>query len=82
MNDKKVLQGLFITSVLIVAALSITFATADGPGSTIHVYADGSGDYPTIQSAIENASDGDTIIVGDGIYHENLIVNKSVSIVG
>ncbi|MCD6299036.1 MAG: right-handed parallel beta-helix repeat-containing protein, partial [Thermoplasmata archaeon] len=32
--------------------------------------------------AIENASDGDTIIVGDGIYHENLIVNKSVSIVG
>lgn len=84
MNDKRVLQGLFITSVLVAAALSITFATADDPGTgnTIYVYADGSGDYPTIQQAIDNASDGDVIFLGDGIYRENILVNKSVDIVG
>ena len=29
-------------------------------------------DYKTIQKAIDNASDGDTIIVRDGIYKENI----------
>ncbi|MEA2054528.1 MAG: NosD domain-containing protein [Candidatus Thermoplasmatota archaeon] len=84
MNDKRVSQGLFIISVLVVAALSITFATADGPGtgSTIYVYADGSGDYTTIQSAIDNASDGDTIFVFNGIYYENVIVNKPINLIG
>jgi len=35
-------------------------------------------DYAKIQWAINNASDGDTIIVRDGIYYENLIINKSI----
>jgi hypothetical protein len=33
-------------------------------------------DYPTIQLAINNSSPGDTIIVRDGTYVENIIVNK------
>ncbi|MDD2666075.1 MAG: NosD domain-containing protein [Methanocellales archaeon] len=36
--------------------------------------------YLTIQAAIDNASDGDTIIVSDGIYVENIDVNKSLTI--
>lgn len=36
--------------------------------------------YDSIQAAIDDASDGDTIIVGDGIYNENVIVNKEVVI--
>jgi parallel beta-helix repeat protein len=36
----------------------------------------------TIQAAINNASSGDTILVASGTYHENLIINKSLSIVG
>ncbi|MBE3122976.1 MAG: hypothetical protein IMZ53_08370 [Thermoplasmata archaeon] len=39
------------------------------------------GTYPTIQEAIQNATAGDTIIVQDGFYVENLLVNKSVTIV-
>ncbi len=31
--------------------------------------------YPTIQQAINNASKGDTIVVRDGIYVENVVVN-------
>jgi nitrous oxidase accessory protein len=38
--------------------------------------------FPTIQEAINNASDGDTIFVFNGTYYENVVVNKSVSIIG
>lgn len=38
--------------------------------------------FPTIQDAINNASDGDTIFVFNGTYRENVVVNKSVSLLG
>jgi parallel beta-helix repeat protein len=38
--------------------------------------------YPTIQEAINNASSGDTIFVHKGIYRENVVVNKSVALIG
>jgi parallel beta-helix repeat protein len=36
----------------------------------------------TIQSVINNASSGDTIIIPQGVYFEHLTVNKSLSIIG
>ena len=39
-------------------------------------------DYGSIQEAINNASEGDTVYVKKGTYHENVVVNKSVSLVG
>ena len=39
-------------------------------------------DYPTIESAITNANDGDTIFVKKGTYVENPVINKSISLVG
>ncbi len=40
-------------------------------------------DYPTIASAIENATDGDTVFVKRGIYNEsNLMINKSIWLQG
>jgi len=39
-------------------------------------------DCPTIQGAINAAYDGDTILVSSGTYYENVVVNKSVSLVG
>lgn len=35
-----------------------------------------------IQGLIDNASDGDTIYIPSGIYYENIIINKSISLVG
>ena len=40
------------------------------------------GGYPTIQAAIDAASNGDIIHVAAGSYVENIIVNKSVTIDG
>jgi len=39
-------------------------------------------DYVSIREAIDNAADGDTIFVKEGTYHENVVVNKSLSLVG
>jgi len=39
-------------------------------------------DYPTIQEAINAASPGDTIFVRAGTYYENVVVNKTVSLIG
>lgn len=35
-------------------------------------------DYTNIQEAVDNAIDGDTIIVYYGLYNENLVVNKTL----
>jgi parallel beta-helix repeat protein len=39
-------------------------------------------DYPTIQSAINNAMPGATVFVSSGLYYEQVIVNKSLTLVG
>jgi len=39
-------------------------------------------DYFTIQEAINNANAGDTIHVKAGTYYENVVVNKTVSLIG
>jgi len=47
-------------------------------GNVLHVPTD----YPTIQNAINHANIGDIIYVHEGIYYENVIVNKSVLLFG
>ena len=47
----------------------MVFAMAIGcSAATFTIKADGSGDYPTIQAAIDDANDFDTVIVLPGTY--------------
>lgn len=39
-------------------------------------------DYPTIQQAISAASPGSMVMVSSGIYQEDLIVNKTITLLG
>ena len=61
------------------------FTTATAPSKTdIHVAADGSGDFCTIQRALSYAADGATIYVAKGTYREMLYMRdkKDISIKG
>ncbi len=53
--------------------------TAAGP-KTWYVDDSGGADFTTIQAAVNAATDGDTIIVRDGTYPENVVVGKSLTI--
>ena len=50
----------------------------------LYVGGSGPGNYTSIQDAIDNASDGDTVFVYDDSspYYENVVVDKSISLVG
>jgi len=43
---------------------------------------EGDGNFTTIQDAIDNASDGDTIWVYSGNYPGSIVINKSLNIIG
>lgn len=60
--------------------LSFILLTGNAIAVNVTVDCNGTGDYTSIQSAIDNASSGDSIIVMPGIYAENLLVDRSVSI--
>ena len=48
----------------------------------IYVDNDGTADYTRIQDAIYNANDGDTVYVYSGTYYENIILDKSINLMG
>jgi parallel beta-helix repeat protein len=51
-------------------------------GATLYVGGTGGGNYTKIQWAIDNASDGETVFVYNGTYLENVIVNKTITLMG
>lgn len=76
---KKTISGLLLLLLLFgLFAFAINVQLVRTEPTTIIV----PDDYPTIQEAINNANDGDTIFVRAGTYFENVVVNKSVSLVG
>jgi len=57
-------------------------STDDTFKSIIYVDDDGGANYTKIQDAIDNATSGDTIIVYNGTYNENIVVNRKLDIFG
>ena len=51
-------------------------------GNILYVGGSGPNNYTTIQDAINAANDGDTIFVYSGVYYENVVVNKSITLRG
>ncbi len=56
-------KACLIISIFLLGMICVTAA-----GRTIYVDDDGPADFNTIQAAIDDSNDGDTIIVADGVY--------------
>lgn len=50
--------------------------------SKLYVGGSGPGNYSKIQYAVDNASDGDTILVYNGTYKENIVIKKIIDLIG
>ena len=68
--------------VLLSAFVVTIVVLPEARATTLYVGGGGPGNYSSIQEAIDNASTGDTIFIYNGTYSEQVLVNKSVSLVG
>jgi len=73
-------RGIRILIGIMVAYLLLTGSLASG--ATVTVDDSGGADYLSIQAAINNASAGDVIEVQSGMYNENVVVNRTLSLKG
>jgi len=88
-NMKKIIVTVII-GVLLLSSFTITSAFGDSldqisinfNGNTLYVGGLGPGNYTTIQDAIDDANDGDTVYVFSGIYYENIIIDRSICLIG
>lgn len=70
--------------VTLFIGLCVAFVLLSEPaeGKTWHVDNSGGADFERIQDAVNASEDGDTIRVFAGTYYENVVVNKTLSLVG
>jgi nitrous oxidase accessory protein len=58
------------------------FSTPFSISDILYVGGSGPGNYTKIQDAINDATYGDTVFVFNGTYYENLVVNKTINLIG
>lgn len=81
-NDmKKIIMVILIILLVLINLGGCIFDNWDEITTSIIVEKDGSGDYNSIQEAINNANINDTIYVGKGIYVEHVFINKTVHLI-
>jgi len=71
----------FVLFILVISFFNIEICVAKD-GNTLYVGGTSDGNYTTIQSALDNAGNNDTIYVYSGTYYEKLIIDKSINLVG
>jgi parallel beta-helix repeat protein len=80
---RKAVSGItLILLIMNMLALAFNIQSAKSEPTTWTVDDDGTGDFRTIQEAINSANPGDTIFVKTGTYYENVVVNKSILLIG
>jgi len=89
---KKKLVGILVCTLLISTIIPVSgsifmernFLPTTLEGNTLYVGGIGPGNYSSIQEAINDAEDGDTVFVynDSSPYYENIIIDKPISLVG
>jgi len=70
-------DGMISKLVATLTLIGLVYLTGIAHAGTIYV----PDDYVSIQDAVNSSNSGDSIVVRDGIYIENLIIDKAVKIV-
>lgn len=78
---REIMRGLVVPLMCVLVLIPISFFNAN-IGGTLSGEVIVPDQYPSIQDAIDNISDGDTIYVRAGVYYEHVVVNKAVVLVG
>jgi len=75
---------LFIITVFIPMSIgyNIKISIKSKDGNILYVGGSGPGNYSKIQDAIDNASEGDTVFVYNGMYEEHLDIDESIKLIG
>jgi parallel beta-helix repeat protein len=73
-----------VISILLLSVFTVFLSvdTCTASGNTLYVGGNGSGNYTTIQGAVNDASDGNTIYVYSGTYNENVFIDKPLLLMG
>jgi parallel beta-helix repeat protein len=93
MQKGLIIKGLVLSVIVLFFGLAVIQSTGisniekttfkQSTGITLYVGGSGPNNYTTIQSAVENASDGDTVFVYNGTYYEfDIFIKKSISLIG
>lgn len=88
MKKKVVAQGMALSIILLCIGASCVTANTNQPSqpmgrAILYVGGGGPGNYTSIQEAIDNSTNGDTIFVYSGTYNENIDTKlKKISLVG
>ena len=89
MEDSLIKKSLAVGIIFFLVVLCVPYSilsneisTSTFGGNILYVGVSGHCNYSKIQYAIDNSSDGDTIYVYSGIYFENVVVDKSITLQG
>lgn len=69
-----------VQTILIILLFILWAAVTQAEAAIITVNNSGDGNYTSIQEAVNNAHNGDTVFVSPGVYRENIMVNRELTI--
>ncbi len=77
---------LLVISIVLFSNLFILFVNngvcEDLDNNILYVGRSGQAEFLTVNDAINKSQNGDSIIVYAGIYYENILINKSINLIG
>ncbi len=74
------MKGKSVQLILVIFLFMLGTAVTQAGAAVITVNSSGGGNYTSIQEAVNNARNGDTILVSPGVYRENIKINRELTV--